>query len=58
MNCGIPCVPCLVEIINAGIIEIVVIDFDIYDKEPSVAEYLLHTSDLVVRNYKGEQYGF
>ena len=52
MNCGIPCIPCLIEIINAGISEIVVTKLDIYDKEPSVTEYLLKESDLKVRLYE------
>ena len=56
MNCGIPCVPCLIEIINAGIKEIIVTDFDIYDKEPSVTEFLLQNSNLKVRDYQGETY--
>lgn len=46
MTCGIPCSPCLVEIINAGVEEIVVTGADIYD---SAAAYLLNNSDLNVR---------
>lgn len=46
MTCGIPCTPCLVEIINAGVDEIVVTGIDIYD---SSAEYLLNNSDLKIR---------
>jgi dCMP deaminase len=38
MNCGIPCTPCLVEIINAGIEEIIVTKYEFYDRS---AEYLL-----------------
>jgi len=46
MNCGIPCTPCLVEIINAGIHGIVC-DSDVrYDK---MQEYLLETSRLRFR---------
>jgi len=38
MDCGIPCTPCLVEIINAGIEEIIVTKYEFYDRS---AEYLL-----------------
>jgi len=48
MDCGIPCTPCLVEIINAGIREIVVANFGFYD---SSAKYLLDNSGLKVRMY-------
>lgn len=53
MNCGVPCSPCLVEIINAGISEIVVTNFGFYDKS---AEYLVRNSHLKVRNYDGESF--
>ena len=48
MNCGVPCTPCLVEIINAGIKEIVVTKMEYYDIS---AEYLVKNSDLLVRVY-------
>jgi dCMP deaminase len=48
MDCGIPCTPCLVEIINAGITEIVVSKFSFYDVS---ARYLLQNSDLNFRIY-------
>ena len=48
MDCGIPCTPCMVEIINAGIKEIVVCNFGFYD---SSAKYLLDNSTLIVRMY-------
>ena len=48
MNCGIPCTPCLVEIINAGVKEIVVTKMTYYDQS---AEYLLGQSNLKVRVY-------
>jgi len=51
MNCLISCTPCLVEIINAGISEIIVTEFKYYDIS---AEYLVMNSDLIVRNFKGE----
>lgn len=49
MNCSIPCSPCLVEIINAGISEIVVIGLDSYD---IMAEYLIKRSGLKVRVFE------
>ena len=48
MNCGIPCTPCLVEIINAGIEEIIVTKIEYYDLS---AEYVLKNSDLKYRVY-------
>jgi dCMP deaminase len=48
-DCGTPCTPCLVEIINSGIIEIVVTSLDLYDK---TAEYLIKTSGIKVREYR------
>jgi len=54
MDCGIPCTPCLVEIINAGIEEIIVIKMQYYDLS---AEYVLKHSSLKCRVYehlKGE----
>lgn len=49
MNCGVPCTPCLVEIINAGIEEIIVSQMTFYD--PS-AKYLLESSKLNCRVYR------
>ena len=48
MNCPIPCSPCLIEIINAGIKEIVVTEMSFYDK---MSVYLLNESDLLWRTY-------
>lgn len=48
MDCGIPCTPCLVEIINAGITEIIVTKMVYYDRS---AEYVLKNSDLICRVY-------
>ncbi len=48
MNCGIPCTPCLVEIINAGIEEIVVTATTYYDL---MSQYLIEQSKLKVRMY-------
>ena len=45
MTCGIPCTPCLVEIINAGVKEIVVTSLKVYDE---TAPYLLNQSTLGV----------
>ena len=46
MDCGIPCTPCLVEIINAGIKEIVVTKLQFYDQS---SQYLLQHGTLSVR---------
>jgi dCMP deaminase len=46
MTCGIPCGPCMVEIINAGVEEIVCSAASIYD-ETSI--YLIENSDIKVR---------
>ena len=48
MDCGVPCTPCLVEIINAGIIEIIVASDVVYDQS---AEYLLKESGIPWRVY-------
>jgi dCMP deaminase len=47
-DCGIPCTPCLVEIINAGIEEIIVTKIEFYDCS---AEYVLMNSNLKFRIY-------
>jgi len=46
MSCAVPCTPCMVEIINAGVEEIVCSSMNIYDE---TAMYLLENSDLKVR---------
>jgi len=54
MDCGIPCSPCLVEIINSGIEEIVVTAVSFYDAS---AKYLIEHSNLsfrVFEHLKGE----
>ena len=48
MDCNVPCTPCLVEIINAGIKEIVVVKISYYDIS---AQYILQESGLKVRVY-------
>lgn len=49
MDCGIPCTPCLVEIINSGIEEIIVTKIEYYDVS---AEYLLNISSLRYRIFE------
>ena len=49
MDCQIPCTPCMVEIINSGVNEIVVTGFKFYDQS---AEYLLKESGLKARVYE------
>ena len=46
LTCGIPCTPCLVEIINAGVKEIIVTSLKTYDK---TSMYLLNQSKINVR---------
>jgi len=46
MSCGIPCTPCMVEIINAGIEEIICCKVESYDE---TGIYLLENSDIKVR---------
>lgn len=50
MTCGVPCTPCLIEIINAGIDEIIVtkIDGAFYDQS---SNYLLRESKIDIRTY-------
>lgn len=49
MNCAVPCTPCLVEIINAGVIEMIVTKIEYYDIS---AEYLVKNSKIKLRIYK------
>lgn len=49
MSCKVPCSPCLVEIINCGIEEIIITGMSFYD---SSAKYLLDNSDLKVRIFE------
>ena len=48
MDCGVPCTPCLVEIINSGIEEIVITKMSFYD---SSSKYLLDNSPVKYRVY-------
>ena len=50
MTCGVPCTPCLIEIINAGIKEIIVtqIEGSFYDQS---AKYILKESGIAIRTY-------
>jgi dCMP deaminase len=48
MNCAVPCTPCLIEIINAGVEEIIVTGMTYYDIS---AEYVLKDSSLKCRVY-------
>lgn len=48
MNCGVPCKDCLIEIINADIKELVIIEETYYDK-PSA--FLITSSQLLVRTF-------
>jgi dCMP deaminase len=50
MTCGVPCTPCLIEIINAGIEEIIVTAYRnaFYDQS---SKYLLDQSQIAIRTY-------
>lgn len=50
MTCGVPCTPCLIEIINAGIEEIIVTAYEnaFYDQS---SKYLLEQSKIAIRTY-------
>ena len=50
MNCGIPCTPCLVEIINAGIYKIVIDGEGTYDLSGS---YVVDNCDLEISMFDG-----
>jgi dCMP deaminase len=50
MSCGVPCTPCLIEIINAGIEEIICTEIAFYDFDRS-CKYLLDNSDVKIRKY-------
>ena len=53
MNCELPCSPCLIEIINAGISEIVVTNSKSY--YDNMSQYLVDESGLKVRTYNLEE---
>jgi len=53
MDCGIPCSPCLVEILNAGVKAIVVTKVEYYDVS---AEYLMMSSNLKFRVFGDRQF--
>jgi dCMP deaminase len=48
MNCPIPCGPCMVEILNAEIEELIVVSLDYYDY---MSEYLIANSGIKIRTY-------
>lgn len=45
-NCPVPCTPCLIEIINSGIKEVVVVSMSHYDE---MSEWLIQQSNLKIR---------
>ena len=51
MNCAVPCSPCLIEIINAGISEVVCTRISYYD---GTAKYLVDNSGIKLRTYDFE----
>lgn len=48
MDCPIPCKDCLIEIINAGIGEIVCTSLDYYDE---TSKYIKQNSNLIIRSF-------
>ena len=46
LNTGVPCKDCLIELINAGIVEIVVKEYNFYDE---VSKWLIEQSNIRVR---------
>ena len=50
MTCGVPCTPCLIEIKNAGITEIVCTEIAFYDFDRS-CKYQLEESGLEIRKF-------
>ena len=53
MDCPIPCKNCLTLLINAGVKEIICVDFILYDE---ISEFILAHSTIIIRNYEGERY--
>lgn len=49
MTCGVPCTPCLVEIINAGIEEIVCTEIAFYDFDRSCKYLIDNAKDVKMR---------
>jgi len=49
LSCGVPCKDCLIEIINSGVVEVVITDkTEFYDE---TSKYILNNSKLKIRNY-------
>lgn len=51
MNCGVPCKDCLVEIINAGIVEVVCESKELYDEE---SKFLIAHSHIFMRGFSDD----
>jgi len=49
MTCGVPCTPCLIEIINAGIVEIVCTEVAFYDFDRSCKYLIDNANNLTLR---------
>ena len=48
MTCGVPCKDCMIEIINAGIGELIVSEIYFYDK---MSKFLLQESNIKIREF-------
>lgn len=51
MTCGVPCTPCLIEIINAGIVEIVCTEIAFYDFDRSCKYLIDNAKDITLRKF-------
>ena len=51
LSCGIPCRECAKEIVNAGIVEVVVTDIGVYDSDGLSGEEILYQCGVEVRPY-------
>jgi dCMP deaminase len=49
MNCIVPCKNCFGTLINAGIVEIVVDEVNVYDKH---TQYLIDNSSIKIRRFE------
>jgi len=54
--CGVPCKDCAIEIINAGVKEVVCLSLEEYDKRPEAikSKYLFDEAGVKVRVFKGK----
>lgn len=51
LTCGVPCLECVKTIIQAGIIEVVLTNLEVYEREPITGEQLLREAKIQYRLY-------